>query len=278
LSEAIMRAWQIPSILCLALAASVTLAACAGGSGSSGFDISPSREDRAIEVALEEQRCVDLEGFRICPAETTATERPVESPTATPTPTVMPTSPAGETASPSPTRNALETPSPTVPANTETPPAPSPTPTPSPTRTIVAAPGVDLTLNQSGAVDCADVGQDGICHLQILFAPFGFSPDTQFRVAVRELDRATLEPIGDWLIGEAPVLVSTSGTPVFAAGLSAVPASEAAAGKALVQFAVLVFLHPPATIPETIELLGESGADSAFVTAEITIETGTGLS
>ncbi len=45
------------------------LAACAGGSGSSGFDIA---ESTAITRALTEQICVDHRGLMICPADSAA--------------------------------------------------------------------------------------------------------------------------------------------------------------------------------------------------------------
>jgi hypothetical protein len=46
----------------------LALAACTGGSGSSGFDIFPT-ENAAIEQALDERRCVEREGLAICPAD-----------------------------------------------------------------------------------------------------------------------------------------------------------------------------------------------------------------
>ncbi len=44
------------------------LAGCAGGSGSSGFDISPAAENGFIVLALETEQCVDADGLAICPA------------------------------------------------------------------------------------------------------------------------------------------------------------------------------------------------------------------
>lgn len=44
------------------------VAGCAGGSGSSGFDISPTRERENIDTAIRERRCVVEDGLSICPA------------------------------------------------------------------------------------------------------------------------------------------------------------------------------------------------------------------
>jgi hypothetical protein len=58
------------------------LAACEGGSGSSGFDV--RSENAAIQEALVGQHCVQHESLTICPAaETGATPSPTPPPTAT---------------------------------------------------------------------------------------------------------------------------------------------------------------------------------------------------
>jgi hypothetical protein len=51
----------------MALLLSALLAGC-GGSGSSGFDVSPLIEDEAISGALESGECGTHEGLEICPA------------------------------------------------------------------------------------------------------------------------------------------------------------------------------------------------------------------
>ena len=51
------------------------LAAC-GGSGSSGFDASPSAENEAINQALVTRQCVAGEELSICPANQTALDVP----------------------------------------------------------------------------------------------------------------------------------------------------------------------------------------------------------
>ncbi len=56
------------SLLLLLAASAAAFMACAGGSGSSGFDISAASEGAAIQRALDERRCLDRKGLTICPA------------------------------------------------------------------------------------------------------------------------------------------------------------------------------------------------------------------
>jgi hypothetical protein len=242
------------------LGLALTVAACAGGSGSSGFDLT---EGAAIQRALDEKRCVDFEGFLVCPADTSSTEPQAGTPTPTGTKPG-----ATENPTPSPTRAGGETPPPTaIPIVTAS-------PTPSPTPTVLVERGVDLVLSQVGMVECTDSEQDGLCELTIPFAPEGFPTDATFRVAVRKLDPITLKPDGAWVIGAPPVPSGSPEMPSFDASVSAVPTADVTSGTVMVQLAVLVFLDPPATIPEQTELLGDTGADYAFVTTEIVIEAG----
>jgi len=77
------------------LAASVLgLMACAGGSGSSGFDISAASEGAAIQRALDKQECLERKGLTICPA----TEG---SPAVPGSPTPAPSTTPGPMSSPS---------------------------------------------------------------------------------------------------------------------------------------------------------------------------------
>jgi hypothetical protein len=50
-------------------------------------------------------------------------------------------------------------------------------------------------------------------------------------------------------------------------GIGAVPTPEVS-----VQVAVLVFLHPPATIPPEVAELTDTGADYAFVTTGLMVQ------
>lgn len=66
---------------CAVLLGMAMLAACAGGSGSSGFDTFPRSENAAIQQALAEDHCVQHESLTICPAQETQGS-PAASPTA----------------------------------------------------------------------------------------------------------------------------------------------------------------------------------------------------
>jgi hypothetical protein len=52
------------------------ISSCAGGSGSSGFDISPSAENDAINQALVSRECVPGEELTVCPANQTSLDVP----------------------------------------------------------------------------------------------------------------------------------------------------------------------------------------------------------
>lgn len=54
--------------------------ACAGGSGSSGFDVSPAAENEAISQALVQRHCQPGEGLTICPANEDSLDVPGQSP------------------------------------------------------------------------------------------------------------------------------------------------------------------------------------------------------
>lgn len=60
------------------LLGALSLAGCLGGSGSSGFGITPLAENRFIEDALGEGRCVDAGGLSICPTDTAGLDLPGE--------------------------------------------------------------------------------------------------------------------------------------------------------------------------------------------------------
>ena len=56
------------------------LAAACAGSGSSGFDISPSGESAAIAAALEQSRCVESGALSVCPADEVPRDTPANLP------------------------------------------------------------------------------------------------------------------------------------------------------------------------------------------------------
>jgi hypothetical protein len=232
----------------------LSLAACAGGSGSSGFDNFPSSENAAIQTALDDQRCVSFHRLNICPADTGA----AAPTTATPTPTEMPSAtPTAIASIPSPLTTATATPKRQA---TATPP---PTPTPTPT---LSAPRVDTGINDA-AIPCAPIDSGDGCVLVVPFAPEGFPSATVFRVAIR-----TVDPPGVWDIGPDLVPSGPSTSPVFDAPAAVENPTGAPDEPQQVQVAVLAFLQPPETVPASVETLADSGADYAFVTADLTLQ------
>jgi hypothetical protein len=214
----------------------LVLAACAGGSGSSGFDI--TSENVAIQQALDTQHCVTRKTLTICPAEET-----LSPPTASPTPTGLPfRTPTGTT-----------TTTPTGPA--------APTTTPTPT----AVPHVDIGVSPTSGAACVQ-GDSATCTLLVPFAPQGFPPSAQFRVAVRPDSSAPWTISAEPISRDGPNMENLAGA-VDLSGVGQVPSSGV-----FVQLAILVFLHPPAVIPAAVTELADSGADYAFVTAELHVQ------
>jgi hypothetical protein len=252
LSEAIMQRRRYLWLMWFLLGSA--LAACAGGSGSSGFDAFPSSENAAIEQALDEQRCVEFEGLTICPADGTPTAEPAASPTRAPTgtPTVEAhTPPPSGTPLPTPTRGA----------------APTFTATATPTTEPSRQPQVDTAVDRGGSIPCVPADASGGCVFVVPFAPDGFPPGAVFRVAVR-----TLAPPSVWMIGPDQDSNGSPSTPVFDAPVAVeVPTREPSAG-IRVQIAVLAFLEAPADLPSEVTTLAESGADFAFVTTQVTLQ------
>ena len=223
----------------------LSLSACAGGSGSSGFDNFPSSENAAIQTALDDQRCIPFHRLNICPADTTA----APPTTATPTHTAMPSA--------TPTNIAF-IPTPLTTATATLPITASPTPTP-------PAPRVDTGIND-GTIPCAPADSGSGCILVVPFAPDGFPPATVFRVAVR-----TVNPPGAWEVG--PDLVPSNTTaPVFDAPVAVEQVTRAPDVPQQVQVAVLAFLKAPAGVPATVDNLADSGADYAFVTTDLSLQ------
>lgn len=57
------------TLVSLASLLAVTLAACLGGSGSSGFDVTAAFENERIDQAVSSRECVSLEGTLVCPTD-----------------------------------------------------------------------------------------------------------------------------------------------------------------------------------------------------------------
>ncbi len=86
-----MKRFRAPLLYLLLLAATLTtMMACAGGSGSSGFDISSASELAAIDRALEERQCLERKDLIICPANE---QSPLVPGSPTPVPSPGPASP-----------------------------------------------------------------------------------------------------------------------------------------------------------------------------------------
>ena len=265
-SPVLSAATRRPVRLLAALAAAlVLLAACAGGSGSSGFDLA-ALEDQAIERAVETSMCQEIDGLTICAAGETL---PAPS-TATPAPTPTRTARHEDTTTPSPIdgtpTRTVEFPdvtaSPTTTATPEGPiqatPSLTPSATPTPTE-IPGTPNVGTSLGDSATVPC--LPGTGPCVLDFVFVPENIDPSATYWVAVRMVN-----PPGDWVIYPDPTPTGSQDDPMFEQPIEV----DFSDPEATYQIAVLVFSAPPSMAPESVERLGETNADLAFVTPVLT--------
>jgi hypothetical protein len=214
--------------------AGATLTACAGGRGSSGFDIS---ENAAIGRAIDTRQCVGRQGLTICPADQAATP-------------VLPPS--------TPTRSA--TPQPPTPVTA----TPTMSTSPTPTLTPTPPPRIDTGLGEQTSITCVQATPGGACGLTFNFAPQGFPHMAIFRVASR-----AAAPIGPWQLASEPAPGGAPDEPHFDA---TVLASTAGEPPPRVQLAVLVFFEPPQSIPGEFRELVDTGAEYAFVTPELLVD------
>jgi len=233
----------------------VVLAACAGGgSGSSGFDV--SAENTAIDTALATNDCTMNDGLTICPSG-------AEVPTPSPSPSVTVTMPlpqvtatAREPASPTATLPfpMTATPTPTFHvADTPTPTSTSP-PTHTPTTTPVLSPQIFTDQSVDAVAPCVASSPSAPCLFEFTFAAEGFSSSTTYAVAYR-----TRNPDSDWQV-VAPV--------GFSATIPLDPGAQ-------YQFAVLVFVTGEAPAAPSVDALGQTNANFAFVTPVLTAEEAT---
>lgn len=74
------RPWLSMRSICTFLLALAPWA-CAGGSGSSGFDVSPAAENEAINQALVQRQCQPGQGLIVCPANEDSLDVPGQIPT-----------------------------------------------------------------------------------------------------------------------------------------------------------------------------------------------------
>lgn len=227
----------------LALCVSV-LAACAGGRGSSGFDIS---EQRVIDEVLETGECNGHEQLLICPAGSAPSV-----PTLTPTPTgpvvVTPTSTPDQSVTPTATA------APALPTPTASPSEPPPRPL------IVTG------LDDDVAVPCVTSADGASCQIAFAFRPAGFAEGTSFRVALRRVT-----PNSTWTLAAAPIR-GEDGSFVTSITLD-MPARDPATR---VQLVVLGFLRPPQLTATQYAELSATGADYGFVTQSLLVELVTG--
>jgi len=229
----------------LMLACGALLAACAGGSGSSGFDV--AAENAAINRALQSQGCEVIQGLTIC-ASGSPTPTPASTATSTPgIPAFTPTATGTPASAATPTTTT--TPHFASPTPSTTLPLPNPTPTPTATP-VPSQPSVDIDVGPNDTLPCRRVAPGAPCITVVTFHPIGAPADAAYRVAVR-----TIAPSSTWTIqtavdNSAAVEVDTSG-PTY-------------------QIAVLLFLSDPGTLPKRVSLLSDTGADFAFVTPVLT--------
>jgi hypothetical protein len=231
------------------LLAGATLSACAGGRGSSGFDI--SGENATIGHVIDTQQCAGHEGLTICPADKMEMPAVTATPalTATVTPSATPYTPTSAT--PTATMSMSPTATPTA------------TPKPIPTQTPVPPPRVDTGLSDESSITCVQSAPGGPCRLSLTFSTQGFPSGASFRVAVR-----AIAPLGPWVLASPP-------QPSSAAADGTIETSVVLAGRqppAHVQFAILVFVGPPPSLADEFDGLGVTGAEYAFVTPTLAVE------
>lgn len=229
----------------LALACVAGLVACAGGSGSSGFDI--TAENLAIDEALDSNECQINDGLIICPSSGgTPTQAPATA-TATSTPFAVATP---TTTGPPPETTA--TPTVFVPPTATTTRAAA---TATPDNTPVPDPYVETSLGDSDIAQCVVELGDGDCVLLFSFEPIGFDAATGYEVAYR-----TRNPDSEWIVLPAPDL------------FAAIPLEPGLQ----YQLAVLVYEDAPPTAAGPVTALGTTKATWAFVTPVLLAEDGSG--
>ena len=127
-------------------------------------------------------------------------------------------------------------------------------------------PGTIDVGTDSADLPCSSTGGNQ-CSIVLPFMPEGLPTTATYRVATR-----TVDPPGRWHIGAAPAPNGTSNAPDFdGTGSIDLPAPSATPGPGVTikaQFAVLVFLAQPASVPTEVKTLADSGADFAYISEE----------
>ena len=149
-------------------------------------------------------------------------------------------------------------------AFTPTPTATAATPGPTATRTPDPEPRVDTQLANGASIVCTRSHAGAPCSLTFSFSGVGFPAAATFRVATR-----LRAPDSAWSLAAAPTprgdVDGTFDTPVALD----IPAEL---DEASLQFAVLIFLLPPGSVPVRFDTLAQSGADFGFVTPVFALE------
>lgn len=150
---------------------------------------------------------------------------------------------------------------PTPPVHTPTPPMQSPTPT----ATAIPAQRVDTGLAHGTSITCTRTRPGDPCRLTFTFQALGFDGLPAFRVAAQ-----LRPPASGWDVAPPPRRDVVSDPPRYESMLNlAVPAD---ARQQQVRFAVLVLASPETTVPDRLAVLADSGAEFAFVTADLALE------
>ncbi|MBX3027824.1 hypothetical protein KF840_23260 [bacterium] len=235
----------------LAAWGAAVLGGCAGGSGSSGFDI-VAAENRAIDNAIGSGGCVVERGLTICASEAVATPAPSATPTHTalPSRTGTPGPVQSETATP-PLRTATPTgTSLALPSATRTGTAIGASPTATATRGV-SQPSVDIQPEAGDVANCAGSADSQSCVVRFVFVSAAAPADAAYRAAVR-----ARSPDSAWRV------LPVEGNAVEV---------QVPAGVRVIQTAILLYDRDPGPVPSEIQALSESGADFAFVAAPLVV-------
>jgi hypothetical protein len=121
-------------------------------------------------------------------------------------------------------------------------------------------------LSDASSIDCPLAPIGDACVIDFRFTSRGFPPDAAYRVAVRET------PDGTWTILGAPNVVHEGNAVSFDNRFEVGRDTPSSPPTSDLQFAVLVFLSAPENLPAAVAQLGESGADFAYVTAAVAVD------
>ena len=188
-------------------------------------------ENTAIDQALDTNGCVTERGLTICASGEVTPTQPTPEPS--PTATVNSNATATPTGTPGPcVAHAV--------------------PSPSPTATRPASqPGVDVQPDATDIANCLATADSQACTLRVGFVPVAAPVDAAYRAAVRQR-----QPDSSWRI-----------LPVTGNEVEIVIAPDVA----VVQTAILLYEREPGPVPAEVEVLSDSGADFAFVTAPVVV-------